>query len=285
MVELMQKAAGHSYVNISGIAIAILTKTTERGFSLADDLLPLLQRRAIIPHRFVDGSLSLAAYDICGVDFHEFENFRESVLSDALAVCWKSNPAQYMNSCTSAVEEFCKEQPSLELSLQLEAALYCIEAVAEDIFDSHHPFPCTAQLRRCIEALSPKPVSLTSNPLTLGRMCRLIRKVSVFEKRVSGQRKHSLILLRQSTSWLLAEGYLDVAMDLSLSTYLEGISNDASDMIRDAVHESGVSLTSEASLSVRELLNASPKHFSRDSSMNALSSKFRRDNAGQLTTL
>lgn len=92
----------------------------------------------------------IVAADICGVSFQEFENFRNTVLKDALLECWRSNPEHYMASCTTAIEEFCNDDnnhnntnagesesggsspASPQVSFHLEAALFCIGAVADD---------------------------------------------------------------------------------------------------------------------------------------------------------
>lgn len=178
-ISLLVLAASHPSVNICGIALQALTRIMPTVPSISKDLLPVLQRRAITPHHYNSGVVSLVASDLCGVHFHEFQNFRESVLGDCLVVCWRQINGHYMDSCTSAVEEFCSDQSSAEVSLQLEAALFCIEVIAGEALNSDTAFPYSEQIKRCINALSRKPQSLTTNPLTLGRMCRFVRKVCV----------------------------------------------------------------------------------------------------------
>lgn len=183
LIDLIMKGAAHPSVNISGIALAVLAQVVRLELSLGLQLLPLLQRRAITPHHVIMGAPYLAASDICGVNFHEFQIFRESVLADALAACYEGNSTNFVDSCTSAVEEFCSESASSQVSLHLEAALFCLSAVSENVLAktfggiSVH----SSQLERCTTALSVKPSSMMSNPLTLAQMCRFLRKVSAVD--------------------------------------------------------------------------------------------------------
>lgn len=179
-VGLLMKAAAHPLVNISAIALQLLTRLMTTNPALSVELLPVLQRRAITPHRISDGKISLETSDLLGATFDDFRHFREHVLSDALVVCWRTNGAQYMDSCVSAVEEFCSNQASADVSLPLEAALFCIEQVASEALGSHDPFPHTALLKRLFSALYSKPRGLMANPLTRARQCRLIRMVRGF---------------------------------------------------------------------------------------------------------
>lgn len=175
-VNLLLKAASHPSISICGIVLPVLCSASERDVSVAQQLLPVLQRRAIAPHHLNAGQLSLGASD---GDFHTFQQFRDHELADALIACWKSSSDTYMDSCTSAVEEFCLDHASTDVSLHLEAALYCIEVVADDALDSKTVFRHTVQMRRTLTALSRKSPSMMSNPLTLARVCSLVGKVSL----------------------------------------------------------------------------------------------------------
>ena len=193
LIDLIMKGAAHPSVNISGIALAVLAQVVRLEFSLGLQLLPLLQRRAITPHHIISGAPYLAASDICGVNFHEFQIFRDNVLADALSACYEGNSANYMDSCTSAVEEFCSESAPSQVSLHLEAALFCLAAVAETVLAKtqggvsvHAP-----QLERCTSALAAKPSSMMSNPLTLAQMCRFLRKVSFLDCHFPFLRAHT----------------------------------------------------------------------------------------------
>lgn len=177
-ISLLVKAAGHPSVNLSAICLQTLTRMVPTIPSLAQELLPILQRRAITPHHLKGGVIQLDASDICGVSFHEFQNFRITVLSEAVVACWREYGDHFMDSCTSAVEEFCSFSTSGNVSLQLEAALFCVERVALEALDQHGHFAHDDQMRRLFAALRTKPPSLMANPLSLEQMCRFVRKVS-----------------------------------------------------------------------------------------------------------
>ena len=175
------KAASHPSVNICGIALEVLSELVESEVGLGNQLLPILQRRAITPHRFSsDGIPSLIVSDVCGANFDAFDAFRNGILVDALVACWKSNTEHYLASCTAAIEEFCGAASSATVSFHLEAALFCMTAVADEAMGqsedpvSHSPF-----LARSTRALAGKPKSLTSNPLTLIQACAFVKKVSL----------------------------------------------------------------------------------------------------------
>jgi hypothetical protein len=193
------KGAAHPSVNISGVALSVLPDLARVDLSLPPQLLPLLQRRAITPHHVISGSPSLSASDTCGVNFHDFQLFRETVLTEALIACYEGDKDNYMDSCTSAVEEFCSETASSHVSLHLEAALFCLAAVADEALAGKGMTSHSPQLERCTTALSGKPSSLMANPLTLAQMCSFIRKVS------SGQMHTPSVL--QIVSCLNAKAY------------------------------------------------------------------------------
>jgi hypothetical protein len=177
VIELLLQAVAHPSISVAGIALRVLPSLMSPSNSLAAKLLPVLQRRAIIPHNVHAGTVSAVATDAFGVCFHDFQRFREDVLRDSLVGCWKADGNGYMDSCTSAVEEFCADQATSSVSFHLEAALFCIEAagvVAMEFLDS---FQQTSQLKRCTHALARKPESLKSNPLTTSRMSSLLQNV------------------------------------------------------------------------------------------------------------
>jgi len=188
ILDLLMKAAAHPSVNICGIALNVLSQFVplEPGFPLR--LLPVLQHRAIIPHIVVGGVPTILAADLCGVDFHEFESFRENTLTEALQACFRQNAKYYMDSCTSAIEEFCSAEGTVEVSFQLEAALFCVGAVSLEVVASKKNEMCSedvaasdgihdSQLLRCTNALGKKPVCITANPLTLAQLNRFLRQV------------------------------------------------------------------------------------------------------------
>ncbi len=182
LVELLMKAAAHPNVHISSLAIEVLSAFLPLDPSFPSRMLPLLQHRAIIPYVLLGSVPSLAAGASAGVDFSEFENFRQNVLAEALVACYLQNPKYYMDSCTSAVEEFCSSSATVEVSFQLEAALFCLTTVAmavtgpskrKDKAENHYD-----QISRCTVALSTKPTFLPANPLALGQLNRFLGMVS-----------------------------------------------------------------------------------------------------------
>ena len=181
LLDLLMKAGAHPHVYISSLAIEVLSQLLPLDPSFPCRMLPLLQHRAIIPY-VLHGSLPSLGGAASGVDFTEFENFRQSVLSDALLACYEQNPKYYMDSCTSAVEEFCSSNATVEVSFQLEAALFCLTTVAITVTrpstrsgqgSGNH----NEQLSRCTKALSTKPAFLPANPLALGQLNRFLAMV------------------------------------------------------------------------------------------------------------
>lgn len=179
LLELLMKAGSHPYVYISSLAIEVLSRLLELDPSFPQRLLPLLQHRAIIPYVLHGSVPSLSASVISGVDFYEFENFRQNVLVEVLVACYEQNANYYMDSCTSAVEEFCSSSATVEVSFQLEAALFCLTAVAITV---NSPGECkhSAQLSRCTRALATKPAFLPANPLALAQLNRFLGMVRLF---------------------------------------------------------------------------------------------------------
>lgn len=182
LLELLMKAGAHPHIHISSIAIVVLYQLLPVDSTFSPRLLPLLQHRAIIPYVLNGTVPSLAAGASGGIDFYEFENFRQNVLVEALLSCYEQNSKYYMDSCTSAVEEFCSSSATVEVSFQLEAALFCLSAVALSV---NKPFKTndqgenahSQQLSRCTTALSTKPVFLPANPLALAQLNRFIGMV------------------------------------------------------------------------------------------------------------
>jgi hypothetical protein len=124
--------------------------------------------------------MEMDAVEFCGITFYDFNIFRTTILSEALVACWKEHSEQYMDSCTSAIEEFCSASSAINVSLQLEAALFCIEQIST--LDQGEPRVDSSienVMSRLINALLIKPPSLLFNPLTRERMCRFIRIVSL----------------------------------------------------------------------------------------------------------
>ena len=172
-------------------------------------LLPVLQGKAIVPPDLVGMTTS----SDCGVDLHEFERLRGHLLSEVLLACYISNRSYYIESCVSAIDEFCTAPISPQLPYQLEAALFCLSAISVDaskraLLVSASPAAqaaafraCTSRygrdskinennvgqdakrhdelLAKCIRSIASSPSVASSNPLSLSQMCRFIGKVRV----------------------------------------------------------------------------------------------------------
>ena len=191
LLDLLLKAAAHPSVGISAIALEVLTKEVSAENGLVHQLLPILQGRAITPHRFSSGddgqSIPSILPDENGSDmgigssscFTAFEQFRETALKECLQACWQVQPKSYLSSCAAAIEEFCRSESStVQMSFHLEAALFCFVAVAEHpMMTDQRNSMVSSYLRECMAALSIKPASLVSNPLTLVQACRFVEKV------------------------------------------------------------------------------------------------------------
>lgn len=175
-LELLNKAAGHASVNISAIALTALSRFVALSPNLAKGLLPTLQRRAIIPHHATGGKYVLEAQDSCGVGFNDFSEFRDTILTEVLqSYCWTANGEVFMDSCTSAIEEFCSKSASEAVALQLEAALYCIERLAPRLVGSAPgSLPYQRQMTKIMSLLSGQPKSLMASSLTRERVCSFL---------------------------------------------------------------------------------------------------------------
>jgi hypothetical protein len=192
LLDLLLKAASHPSVDISGIALEALAEEVSAETGLVHQLLPILQGRAITPHKFVDSQTPSLLPENGADGFTAFDQFRNTALLECLQVCWKVQPQMYLTSCAAAIEEFCREGSSAQVSFHLEAALFCVGAVAEQEealrnssstgMDQSDAAAAAAagsltHLGNCMTALSSKPQSLLSNPLTLAQACRFVGKV------------------------------------------------------------------------------------------------------------
>ena len=192
VVDLLMKAGANPMVHVSAGAIHMLSKIVAVDHSLSARLLPLLQHRAIIPYIMKGQVPSLGAAEVSGVDFPEYEAFRDITLREALTACFVQNPSYFLDSCTSAVEEFCSSSSTVEVSFQLEAALFCIRMAANGILSDDtwrsEGLPERGagksaspddQLRRCTKSLAIKPAFLAANPLALAQLNRFIGQVRI----------------------------------------------------------------------------------------------------------
>jgi hypothetical protein len=205
MLDLLLKCASHPSVVVCATILPVMTPILAQQMGLATQWLPILQRRAIIPHHHTidnntghTSTISLDATDLCQVQYDEFaQGFRDTVLSDALLACFQSHPEFYVASCTAAIEEFCSvgvaagsDSVTVQTSFHLEAALFVMACASDAVSDSTGTSSSSSNndvvvvlerissyLERCTAALAKIPPSLTSNPLAMVAACRFIMKV------------------------------------------------------------------------------------------------------------
>ena len=189
LLDLLMKAASHPLIYVCSTALGVLIKLLPVDSNFPPRMLPLLQHRAIIPYVLVGPAPTLNTVEACGVDFIECMSFRENVLADVLVACFHQNRKYYMDSCTSAIEEFCNSPSTVEVSFQLEAALFCLNAVAVEVTSnaakdqgsgSYESNEFDQQLLVCINSLAKKPSCLAANPLALAQLNRFLGVVSLF---------------------------------------------------------------------------------------------------------
>ena len=209
LLELLLKGAAHPSIHVCGICLEAIPALIAPGSNYSDRLLPILQQRAIVPAT-LRGNYANASEDEGDIDFHEYTSFRENLLSAALSACYKNNRGFYLESCASAIDEFCAAPLTPQLPFRLEAALFCLSAVSMDaskraLLLGASPAAQTAaakasaalgqaqttdvaadakkhneELAKCTFSIANNPAAATSNPLALAQMCRFIAKVRRF---------------------------------------------------------------------------------------------------------
>ena len=170
LMDLLFKAASHPSVYVCGIAVEALAAIAPSNSDLSTRLLPVLQGKAIIPVHLVgdtDGS------------FDDYINFRDRVLTDGLVACFTGCSTFFLESCGSAIDEFCRATPASHLPYQLEAALFCMIVVSERASKSADKTVLGAQLEKMVAALMVNGFSTTCHPLVMAKMCQFIGKVRV----------------------------------------------------------------------------------------------------------
>ena len=209
LLDLLLKGAAHPSIHVCGICLEAIPALIAPGSDYSDRLLPILQQRAIVPASLRGGQ------DIgdSGVDFNEYVSFRENLLSPALIACYKNNRVFFVESCASAVHEFCAAPLTPQLPYQLEAALFCLSSVSIDaskraLLVNASPAAQQAaakasltlggaetldiatdarrhdeELAKCTDSIANNPACATSNPLTLAQTCSFIAKVSFLTTR------------------------------------------------------------------------------------------------------
>jgi hypothetical protein len=212
LIELLMRSVRHPSVHVCGIALEAFVLLISPKSDLAIKLLPILQGKAIVPSFLV----GLTSQNDCDVDFDEFERFREHLLSEILITCYISNRGYFIESCTSAIEEFCSvsRNPDPQTAYQLEAALFCLSAVSIEaskraLLVSASPSAQEAAAKACrlrnnesieakdiahnakihdeslgktVHALCNAPEVALTNPLFLSQMCKFLGKVRLQNK-------------------------------------------------------------------------------------------------------
>lgn len=206
IVDLLMHAASHKSVHMSGIALKTLPHIMSTGSSINTNILNVLQQRASWSECQSDAltpQISKCIIEEFGVDFDEFESFRENILTAALVSCYLLDRHLYLKSCADTITQVCQTHTKRNWR-QLEAALFCINAVAIEackhanffdqssdiesnsaqntsLFDANRLMDSRAHnelLSSCINTLSGSLDICVCNPLLLAQMCRFIGKVS-----------------------------------------------------------------------------------------------------------
>lgn len=168
LFELLFKAVSHPSIPICSIAVEALAVFMPSNSELSTRLLPCLQGKAIIPVIIVE--------DVNG-RLDDYINFRDCVLTDALTACYTGCISFYLESCRSAIEEFCRASTSPHLPYQLEAALFCMIAISVKASKSPNKEVLCGQLEKIMSALKTNS-SATSHPIVKPQMFRFVSKVS-----------------------------------------------------------------------------------------------------------
>ena len=182
LFDLLFKATLHPSADVCGLSLEALANIAPSNNDLSMRLLPLLQGKAIIPFYLISGEQR----DI-HEDLEDYMQFRERVLVEALKACYAGCGSFYLESCASAIEEFSMASSSPHLPYQLEAALFCMVAVAERATKKFQEKSLAekqsicSQLEIIVSALAKNNFSTTSNPLVMAKMCRFISEVRICE--------------------------------------------------------------------------------------------------------
>jgi len=280
LIDLLLKSATHPSIHVCGIAFEALIPIITTKSGLATQVLPIVQGKAIIPPSLI----GISSQDECDVDYHEFERFREHLLVDILLHCYTSNRSYYLESCATAVEEFCSilSSPTPQTPYQLEAALFCLGAVSIDaskraLLVSASPAAQEAALKACnlrndeslgieniandsrihdeqlartIHALYKGPSIATSSPLSLSQMCILIGKYAKW--------------ISQTPS----DGVLEYSATLALKAFDQAATACQEKM--QSFDDISISPFADAATALRNILSRSPHRFTTAEALSTL---------------
>eukprot|EP00934_Nitzschia_sp_Nitz4_P000247 Nitzschia sp. Nitz4//scaffold384_size14786//6076//10073//NITZ4_008916-RA/size14786-snap-gene-0.0-mRNA-1//1//CDS//3329549943//247//frame0 len=248
VLDLLFKATCHPSHDVCAIALDAFTNVLPTEPTVVSRLLPILQGRAIVPHQFVNGTIPsiLPTESTSFEGFLEFDSFRYTALAEVLRACWRVQPEAYYVSCTAAVEEFCGSGASVTLSFHLEAALFCIGVVAQEVgtLPVETEKDVQKHVSKCLAALAVKPKSLLCNPLTLVSVCRFVGKYVGF-------------LAKNPDKQLL-----DTCADLALVTFnLCGTDFSEQQAAVEMKREGDISPYSDAADALQKILDLVPSNF------------------------
>jgi hypothetical protein len=239
LFELLFKAIAHPSIDVCGIALDALSGIVPSNNELSTRLLPYLQGKAIIPFQLTNDAEE------------EFVDFRDRFLKEALIACYNGCAGFYITSCTSAIEEFCQATSTPHLPHQLEAALFCMEAVsirAKKVADAQI---LSQQLEKIISALKRNAFNTTSKSFVMARMCSFI-----------SQYASSLAQCQQTSVF-------EMASEIALTSFKMSVAecNEKTEMSQH------VPALSEASNALQKLLCSAPSRFSAPTALSTLQSK------------
>jgi len=183
------------------------------------------------------------------------------VLADALIACYTGCSTFYLESCGSAIEEFCQSSPSPHLPYQLEAALFCMIAVSERASKEPDKQVLCGQLEKMVSALAKNSFSTTSHPLVMAKMCRFINKYAT------------------SISSCQTKSVFETASELVFTSFNRGLNEYSTHGQLASTY--GTSPLSEASNAFKQLLCSSPAQFSTPAARSALENAWKMPYACQ----
>lgn len=243
LFDLLFKAAAHPSVDVCGIALEAFCDIAPSNAEIATRLLPYLQGKAIIPLELRND----------GEGYEDFVDFRDRFLKEALIACYSGCTGFYLTSCASAIEEFCQAPLTLHIPHQLEAALFCMVAIAERAKKAPDKQILELQLEKILSALKRNGFKATSKRFVMARMCSFIHEYA-----------SSLAQCQQPAVF-------EMASELALTSFNMSVAECNQNAAMPAPKR--VSSLSEASNAIKRLLCSAPSRFSAPASLAALESE------------
>jgi hypothetical protein len=281
MIDLLKNAVMHHHLSVYSIAIDALKSTLNE--ETASDLLILLQGKAVIPPSLVGLS-----EDLIDIDLDEFERFREHQLADTLNECYVYCRSFYIESCCTAIEEFCSKSPTPLLSYTLEAAIFCLNSVSIDatkraLLVTASPAAKTAAAKACASQNPKAPVMdlevIGEDASTHDAL--LSRCISAIYNRSDVESCNNLFLCQFSrmlgryANWISKtpnKHILDLAANLILKLFKKVIESDTWNNLTESIE---VSPFSEVTIALRNIISRAPHKFANNDSLSVLERKFK----------